>query len=104
MAIVDVIKHEISDTELVGKFKSDNIKIGSQLIVYPSQTAFFVKGGKILDEFTSGTYTLNSENIPILNKVVNIPFGGDTPLLPKCGLSTKYHCLTASGAQQHLYK
>ena len=79
MAIVDVIKHEISDTELVGKFKSDNIKLGSQLIVYPSQTAFFVKGGKILDEFTSGTYTLNSENIPILNKVVNIPFGGDTP-------------------------
>ena len=47
MAIIDVIKHEISDTELVGKFKSDNIKIGSQLIVYPSQTAFFVKGGKI---------------------------------------------------------
>lgn len=79
MAIVDVIKYENSDTELVGKFKSDNIKLGSQLIVYPSQTAFFVKGGKILDEFTSGTYTLNSENIPILNKVVNIPFGGDTP-------------------------
>lgn len=79
MAIVDVIKHEISDTELVGKFKSDNIKLGSQLIVYPSQTAFFVKGGKVLDEFTSGTYTLNSENIPILNKVVNIPFGGETP-------------------------
>lgn len=52
MAIVDVIKHENSDTELVGKFKSDNIKLGSQLIVYPSQTAFFVKGGKILDEFT----------------------------------------------------
>ena len=45
MAIVDVIKYEISDTELVGKFKSDNIKLGSQLIVYPSQTAFFVKGG-----------------------------------------------------------
>lgn len=79
MAIVDVIKHEVSDTELVGKFKSDNIKLGSQLIVYPSQTAFFVKGGKILDEFTSGTYTLKTENIPLLNKVVNVPFGGDTP-------------------------
>lgn len=79
MAIVDVIKYEVSDSELVGKFKSGDIALGSQLVVYPSQTAFFVKGGKILDEFTSGTYTIQSDNIPLLGKVINLPFGGNTP-------------------------
>lgn len=79
MDIFDVVKWEISEKELVHKFPSDNLRIGSQLIVYPSETAFFVKGGKIYDEFTSGTYTIKSENIPLLGEVLNIPFNNDTP-------------------------
>lgn len=79
MALINVIKCDIVDGEFCYKFPSDDLKLGSQLIVYPSQTAFFVKGGEILDAFTSGTYTLSSENIPLLNKVINIPFGGDSP-------------------------
>lgn len=79
MALINVIKYDIVDGEFCYKFPSDDLKLGSQLIVYPSQTAFFVKGGEILDAFTSGTYTLSSENIPLLNKVINIPFGGDSP-------------------------
>lgn len=79
MNLVDVISWEVNDKELVHRFQSDELRLGSQLVVYPSQTAFFVKGGKILDEFTSGTYTIKSENIPLLGKVVNIPFNGETP-------------------------
>ena len=79
MALVNVVKHESNAQELVGKYTEDDIRIGSQLIVYPAQTAFFVKGGKILDTFTSGTYTINSENIPLLNKVINLPFGKESP-------------------------
>ncbi len=79
MSVVDVVKYEVSDKELVGKFPSDNIRLGSQLVVYPSQTAFFVKGGKIYDEYPCGTFTIKSENIPLLGKVINLPFGGDTP-------------------------
>lgn len=55
------------------------MRLGSQLVVYPSQTAFFVKGGEILDSFSSGTYTISSENIPLLNKLINIPFGNESP-------------------------
>lgn len=69
----------MNEKELVHRFESDELRLGSQLVVYPSQTAFFVKGGKILDEFTSGTYTIKSENIPLLGKVINIPFNGETP-------------------------
>ena len=79
MALIDVVKCDIVDGEFCHKFPSDDLRIGTQLVVYPSQTAFFVKGGAICDEFTSGTYTIKTENIPLLNKVVNIPFGGDSP-------------------------
>lgn len=79
MALIDVVKCEVNDNEFVYKFPSDNLKIGTQLVVYPAQTAFFVKGGTICDEFTAGTYTLKTENIPILNKLINLPFGGNSP-------------------------
>lgn len=79
MALIDVVKCEVNDREFVYKFPSDDLRIGTQLVVYPSQTAFFVKGGKICDEFTSGTYTIKTENIPILNKLINLPFGKESP-------------------------
>jgi membrane protease subunit (stomatin/prohibitin family) len=79
MALIDVVKCEITDNEFCCKFPSEDLKIGSQLVVYPSQTAFFVKGGVICDSFTSGTYTIKTENIPVLNKIINIPFGGESP-------------------------
>ena len=79
MNIVDVIKWEVSCKELALKFPTDNIRIGSQLIVYPSQTALFVKGGKIYDEFHDGTYTIKSENIPLIGRIINIPFNNETP-------------------------
>lgn len=79
MAIVNVVRYENRPDEVVGKYVEDDIRLGSQLIVYPAQTAFFVRGGKILDEFTSGTYTINSENIPLLNKIINLPFGKESP-------------------------
>ncbi len=79
MALVNVVRYENHSDEVVGKYTEDDIRLGSQLIVYPAQTAFFVRGGKILDEFMSGTYTLNSENIPLLNKIINLPFGKESP-------------------------
>ena len=79
MAIIDVVKCEMQEGEICWKFPSDNLRIGTQLVVYPVQTAFFVKGGAICDEFTAGTYTIKSENIPLLHRIINIPFGGDTP-------------------------
>ena len=79
MNAVDVIKWDVNEKELVHKFETDEIRLGSQLIVYPSQMAFFVKGGKVMDEFTCGTYTIKSDNIPLLGKIINIPFNGETP-------------------------
>ena len=62
MALIDVVKCEVNDKELVYKFPSEDLRIGTQLVVYTGQTAFFVKGGKVMDQFESGTYTLKTEN------------------------------------------
>lgn len=79
MALIDVIKWEANSKEFVYKFPSEDLRIGSQLVVYTGQTAFFVKGGVITDKFECGTHTIKSENIPLLNKLINIPFGGNSP-------------------------
>ena len=79
MALVDIVKYESNDEEFIHKFPFEDIKLGSQLIVNVSQTAFFVKGGEILDQFNSGTHTLSTENIPILNRLINLPSGNQSP-------------------------
>ncbi len=75
MAAIDIIKWEVNDKDFCHKYPSDNISMGSQLVVYPGQTAFFVRGGKICDGFGPGTYTIQSDNIPILDSLINVPFG-----------------------------
>lgn len=79
MALIDVVKYNASDDEFVWKFPSNDLKIGTQVIVNPAQSAFFIKGGVILDEFTNGTHTIKTENIPLLNSIINLPFGGNSP-------------------------
>ena len=80
MALIDVVKCDIIDGVICRKFPSEDLRIGTQLVVYPSQTAFFVKGGAICDAFTAGTYTIKTENIPILNKIINLPLSTDFSL------------------------
>ena len=79
MALIDVVKFDGNSSEFVWKFPSENLRYGTQLVVKPGQVAFFVKGGKILDEIKEGTVTLKSGNIPLLTTLLSLPFGGDTP-------------------------
>jgi membrane protease subunit (stomatin/prohibitin family) len=80
MALADVIKNESPDDSFfVWKYPNDEIKLASQLIVGEGQEAIFVKGGEALDTFGPGTHTLTTGNLPLINKIINLPFGGDTP-------------------------
>lgn len=82
MAIIDRIKFDgLKSREwLIYKHPAESIVRGAQLIVGEGQAAVFVKSGRIFDLFNAGTYTLDAENLPLLQKFLNIPFGGDTPL------------------------
>ncbi|MBS4189655.1 SPFH domain-containing protein [Bacillus sp. FJAT-49705] len=82
MAIIDRIKYDgpaFDGPWLIYKYPSDEFVLGSQLIVNQSQEALFLRGGKALDLFGPGTHTLTTGNLPILKRLVNIPFGGKTP-------------------------
>ena len=77
--LIDRITYNGLPEDIIWKFPYDNISTGAQLIVGPGQEAVFVKGGMVCDIFGEGTKTLDSNNIPILQKLINLPFGGKTP-------------------------
>lgn len=80
VALIDRIKFDTPDNNLiVWKFPSEEITAGCQLIVNQSQEALLFKGGQALDLFGPGTHTLSTGNIPLLSKLINLPFGGSTP-------------------------
>jgi len=55
------------------------IQLGSQLIVEESQQAVFLRDGKALDTFGPGRHTLATQNLPLLTKLMGIPWGGKSP-------------------------
>jgi membrane protease subunit (stomatin/prohibitin family) len=59
---------------------SGEIKYGAQMIVRESQAAVFFYNGKAYDAFASGRHTLTTANIPILTKVLSLPWGFTSPL------------------------
>lgn len=82
MAVIDRIKYDGSLNKaqwLIYKCPSEKFVLGSQLVVNQGQEALFFKGGKALDLFGPGTHTLSTGNLPLFNKLVNLPFGNKTP-------------------------
>lgn len=51
----------------------------TRVFVNESQEALLFRGGKIFDVLGPGDHTLNTENIPLLTKLVSLPFGGKSP-------------------------
>ncbi len=54
---------------------SGEIKLGAQLIVRESQAAVFFRGGKALDVLGPGRHTLSTLNLPVITKMLSLPFG-----------------------------
>lgn len=59
---------------------SGEIKFGAQLTVRESQVGVLFYKGKAVDAFGSGRHTLKTANIPVLTKILAIPWGMTSPL------------------------
>ncbi|MBQ7036536.1 MAG: SPFH domain-containing protein [Clostridia bacterium] len=79
MAIVDVLKFNSDASIFAWKYPNTELATWTQLIVNESQEAVLLKNGQITDTFGPGHYQLTTDNIPVLQKLVNIPFGGKSP-------------------------
>lgn len=79
MKIGAIIKYEGSNNTFVWKHPIEDFNTTTQLIVHESQEAIFFANGQSLDLFGPGRYTLETENLPFLRRIINIPTDGQTP-------------------------
>lgn len=93
MGIVDVITYNGGPDVFAWKHPNSELGTWTQLVVHESQEAVLFKGGQALDIFGPGRHTLETANIPILNKIINLPFGGRSPFVAEVWYVNKVHSL-----------
>ena len=71
--LASIIKYEGDEDTLVWKHPMEDFNYGSQLIVHESQEALFFRDGQALDLFGAGRYTLETQQLPILEKLYDFP-------------------------------
>ena len=82
--IADIIKYEGDNSTFIWKHPCEDFNTTTQLIVHESQEAIFFLNGQALDLFGPGRHTLETQNIPLLRRIINIPTGGESPF--HCGV------------------
>lgn len=71
--LASIIKYEGDGDTLVWKHPIEDFNLGSQLIVHESQEAIFFRDGQALDAFGAGRYTLETQQLPMLEKLYKLP-------------------------------
>lgn len=71
--LASIIKYEGDNETLVWKHPIEDFNFGSQLIVHESQEAIFFCDGQALDLFGAGRYTLQTQQLPLLEKIYKLP-------------------------------
>ncbi len=77
--IADIIMYEGDNSTFIWKHPCEDFNSLTQLIVHESQEAIFMMNGQALDMFGAGRYTLETQNIPRLGKILNRVTGDKTP-------------------------
>lgn len=71
--LASIIKYEGAEDAIVWKHPIEDFNFGSQLIVHESQEAIFFRDGQALDAFGAGRYTLETQQLPVLEKLYKLP-------------------------------
>jgi membrane protease subunit (stomatin/prohibitin family) len=79
---IDIIEWlDYTDDTICHRFEryQNEIKNEAKLIVREGQTAVFINEGRLADVFKPGTYTLNTQNLPILATLKGWKYGFNSP-------------------------
>jgi len=79
---IDIIEWlDYTDDTICHRFEryQNEIKNNAKLIVREGQTAVFINEGQLADVFEPGTYTLSTQNLPILTTLKGWKYGFDSP-------------------------
>jgi membrane protease subunit (stomatin/prohibitin family) len=79
---IDIIEFlDNNQNTIVHRFEryQNEIKNNAKLIVREGQLAVFINEGQLADIFSPGTYTLNTQNLPILSTLKGWKYGFDSP-------------------------
>ncbi len=71
--LASIIKYEGDNSTFIWKHPIEDFNYGSQLIVHESQEAVFFRDGQALDTFGPGRYTLETQQLPLLEKLYKLP-------------------------------
>ena len=80
--LIDIVEwlDDTRDTMVYRFERYDNeIKYGAKLVVRESQVGAFVNEGRLADVFGPGTYTLETQNLPILSTLRGWKYGFSSP-------------------------
>lgn len=75
----ELIKYEGDNSTFIWKHPCEDFNSLTQLVVHESQEAIFFMNGQALDLFGPGRYTLETENIPRIGKLLNRTTGDTSP-------------------------
>ncbi|MEM1127606.1 MAG: SPFH domain-containing protein [Bacteroidota bacterium] len=79
---VDIVEWmDESKNTMVYRFEryGNEIKYGAKLVVREGQVAAFINKGELADVFEPGTYTLETDNLPILSTLQGWKYGFESP-------------------------
>lgn len=76
---IEIIKYEGDNNTFIWKHLCEDFNSMTQLVVHESQEALFFMNGQALDLFGPGRYTLETENIPQIGKILNRRTGDTSP-------------------------
>ena len=79
---IDIVEWiDTTNDTIVHRFEryQNEIKNNAKLVVREGQKAVFINEGQLADVFNPGTYTLNTNNLPILTTLKGWKYGFDSP-------------------------
>ena len=77
--IAEILKYEGNNSTFIWKHPKEDFNSLTQLVVHESQEAIFFMNGQALDLFGPGRYTLETQNLPLIGKVLNRTTGDVSP-------------------------